>query len=308
MATVQVGSVWPTGSTLTITRPTTITGQAITGAVSGAAFGVPSVIIAPVQFRAVTGVASAQSFGAAVLRISQVRQVSGVPSAQAFGGALKLNQFVQPAGLDPYAGFVSSITGQVISGDGHVVGGQSKAASHFGAVTIHATITVPVQGFYNYPPFVNSITGGVICGDGHIVGGYGGTGYQFGHPTIYALYRVSVGGVGSAQQFGSIKTAQRIYLSGVPSAQAFGTRIGFKFRILGLGSAQAFGIPRVFLVWMRADLCSVLALTSAQCLTATDASILNTFRCGDGTRIGSGTVFLGEPSVITLDLEPAGCV
>lgn len=239
MATVQVPGVWPPGSNVSITGAVTAGDGHVVGASPGVQFGTVTISLA--SLRAVGGVASAQAFGVplALLTGGQSRVVNGVPSAAAFG-TLKLRVTVPSAG-----GVVS--------------------AQAFGAVGIYARITVPVSGVQPYPFYIPSVTGSVISGDGHVVGGYGGTAFQFGHPAIYTIVRVTIGGVGSAQQFGAVKIIQIVHPPGVLSAQAFGTRIGIKFRILGLDSEQQFGKPWVFLVWIRVEVCTDLELAEAVC-------------------------------------------
>ena len=192
MATVQVGSVWPTGSTLTITGQAT-TGQAITGATVGASFGVPTVTVKTIQVVPVGGVPSAQAFGAPTFVFAkQTVQVFGLGSAQRFGGP-QTNQIVHIQGFYPYATYAPSITGQVICGDGHLVGGSGGTGSQFGHPTISSIVRVAVGG-------VPSAA-------------------LFGQPQIVQVVRLA--GVPSAQQFGT-RFGWKISVWGVPSAQAFG--------------------------------------------------------------------------------------
>jgi len=93
----------------------------------------------------------------------------------------------------------------------------------------------------------SSITGAtVVTGDGHVTGGIAGT--LFGTPSFYitTAQTAQVGGIASAQSFGTpiVKTAIGKPVGGIGSAQAFGA-VGFSTRITvllaGLASPQQFG-------------------------------------------------------------------
>jgi len=190
---MQVGSVWPTGSTLTITGQAT-TGQAITGATVGASFGVPTVTVTLNQNVSVLGVPSAAAFGApAFIFAKQNVQVFGLDTAQQFG-SLQTNQTVSVPGFVPYTAYIPSITGQVICGDGHVVGGIGGPQSLFGQIS-----------FYTH---VNVAVGGVPSAA------------QFGQPQIAQI--VHPLSVPTAAQFGQ-QLGWKITVWGIPSAAAFGT-------------------------------------------------------------------------------------
>jgi hypothetical protein len=267
VATVIVPSVWPPGSNVSITGLVVSGDGHVVGASPGVQFGSPTVVT---KYPA-GGVPSAQAFGVTRAVGLQVVSVGGVPTAKAFGSdTVKPGAVIVPVpGVPQYPADQVSITGQVISGDGHLVGQTTGTGWLFGQITFKTAVTVQVQGFYPYPTYIPSITGGVIAGDGHVVGGYGGTGYQFGHPGFYLNYRLAVTGVPSAQAFGAVKLVQVVHPLGVPSAQAFGTRIGIVFRILGLPSEQAFGSEEfgfaVFIVWIRPAPCEDLDLALSAC-------------------------------------------
>ena len=105
-------------------------------------------------------------------------------------------QTVSVQGVNPYL-VVTSITGQVICGDGHLVGTSVYALGMFGAVGVHTTVTRQVGG-------VSSTA---------VVG------------VVRATNILKPNGVLSAQQFGVAKALPgpvRLQLSGIPSAQLFG--------------------------------------------------------------------------------------
>ena len=151
--------------------------------------------------------------------LAQVVSVGGVGTGGAFGSA-RIPQKVQlPSGVYP-AGFIPSITGAVISGDGHLVGG--SPAGQFGPVTAAfvTSQTKPVAGV--------------------------GSAQSFGAITVRTVVARAVAGLGSAQSFGTVtaKSISRVVVTGVPSAQAFGaiSAGGTNFAsVAGVQSAQAFG-------------------------------------------------------------------
>jgi len=298
---VQVGSVWPTGSTLTITGQAT-TGQAITGATVGASFG--TVTARTVWTQPVGGVQTAQAFGQITTSQSFTIHPVGIPSAQAFGAITTRvgGQAVTPTPVPSAAAFgvpkfIQKVT---VAGIG--------SAQQFGS-SLKINQSVQVKGFYPYPDDIPSITGAVICGDGHLVGGYGGTNWQFGRITIHAQITVAVAGVPSAAAFGQIKVVQLVQVPGVPSAQQFGLKLGWKITVWGIPSAQQFGTGwRVFLVWMREAVCTDLDLDPSACIVSGGRSILNTFRCGDGTVISGGQAFLDDPTEDDLGLAASVCL
>ena len=301
--------------------PTTKIGKVVGGVSSAQAFGAVTIKMA----FAVGGVTGAQVFGAVTIKTTVSRAVGGIGTAQVIGTVTVTSVYrFTPTGVSTAQSF-GTITIRV--------GGQSRtpapvlsaaafgtlkfkvtvppvgsvpSAQAFGVVVIKATITVPVQGIIPYPTLVPSITGAVITGDGHIVGGYGGPGWMLGRPTIYTFIRTNVGSVFSAANFGAPWIVQTVHPNGIPSAQQFGTKIGFKFRVLGIGSAQAFGHPRVYLVWLRpppdydfdlADLvCSDLDLAELACLTGSYTSPLV-----------ASELDLVPAASIDIDLQPAGC-
>src|SRR5215831_3280926 len=161
MATVIVPSVYPTGSTLSITGQVVAGDGHVVGGVQGWQFGTPlvtqavhplgvpsagqlgPVYISQAQIVPVGGLASPQAFGTLKTRVTVL--VTGLGSAQQFP-APKIAQTVHVQGLDPYAIYNVSITGQVISGDGHLCGWTYVGGPHFGIVTVHATVSRTVVG------------------------------------------------------------------------------------------------------------------------------------------------------------------
>ena len=128
-------------------------------------------------------------------------------------------QTVQVPSVWP-AGSNVSIVGQVISGDGHLVG--ASLGVQFGT----PTFTVRFSG---------AQVGGVASAQ------------SFGVPVIKTTRTLTLTGITSAQSFGAITvktSAQPISLAGVPSAQQFG-RITFYthawVQLGGVSSAQQFG-------------------------------------------------------------------
>ena len=138
---------------------------ALTGIISAQSFG--AVTIKATIAQPSGGVPSAAAFGAITVSLQQTRIVAGIPSAQAFGTvrAVFPPQTVLVQGIDrlPYA--IDSITGLVICGDGHLVGGMNvffgrvhilywqplplagvPSAQQFGAITFHTTVTIQLGG------------------------------------------------------------------------------------------------------------------------------------------------------------------
>ena len=152
MATVVVQGVFPAGSAVSITGQVVAGDGHVVGGAPGGLFGTPTLK----ESQPVTppGLPSAQRFGAPTFIFAkQSVAVRGLSSAQQFGTALRTNQTIHVQGFVPYPAFVPSITGQVISGDGHVVGGYGGPGWLFGHPTIHATIKVAVNGVLSAQQF-----------------------------------------------------------------------------------------------------------------------------------------------------------
>ena len=217
------------------------------------------------QSGTVSGLASAALFGAVTaLKGAVARQVTGVLSAQAFTG-VGYAQAIKVPGVYP-PGYAPSITGQVVCGDGHLVGG--VALSQFGPVTAVITTArvIPVAGLGTAQTF------GAVTAKATITQQPAGLGsaQAFGAVTIRSPVTRQVTGLGSAQQFGAV-SAKSVFVravtgipsaqafstvtivigtvtspnAGIPSAQQFGTvRFALRFPITGVPSAQAFGAIR----------------------------------------------------------------
>src|SRR5215469_3052922 len=260
MANVAVPPVWPVGSQVSIAG-VSITGQAITGGVLGNQIGVP--LVKGIFRQPTGGVQTAQAFG--LLSFYQIYAVHpvGLGSAQTFGAIItRLGGYTQAVG-----GIASVAAFGVVQLNQRRTVGAVASAQQF-SLSLQINQIVHPAGFYPYGPYIPSITGQVISGDGHLVGGKDGTGSQFGRPSFYLIYRLTgIGGIPSAQSFGTIKIVQIVHPLGVPSAQAFGTKIGIKFRVLGLDSEAVVGTPRVFLVWMRVAVCTDLDLAVSTPIT-----------------------------------------
>lgn len=300
MPTVLVPGVWPSGSTLSICGQVISGDGHVAGATPGWLFGTPTFRLS----KAVGGVPSAQAFGVPVVTTTQRVLVGSVGSAQAFGTVRPRNiQVVVGVSSAQLFGVPTISTRRTIAVPGvpsaqafgvaragvtvTVVGVSSAQA--FGPLTIRVAQIVQVGGVLPYGPQIDSICGEVISGDGHLCGYKGGPREQFGRVTIRTgLVTVAVGGV---------------------------------------PSAQAFGVPRVFPVWIRDTTCFDLDLVestpiptpigTAACLTNT-LSICGEVICGDGHLcggIGFNWVYGGPldeqdltlSPVLDLDLEPAGC-
>lgn len=255
MATVQVPSVWPPGSNVSITGQVVSGDGHLTGASAGVQFGTPRATLSA----AVAGVPSAQSFGTLTVLFDLNVHPLGVPSAQSFG-TLKTRFTIAVGGVPSKQAFGTPAYPQRIA----VLAVLSAQAF---SSTIQINQTIRVNGFFPYGPYVPSITGQVISGDGHITGGNQGTGEQFGVPTIRATITKGVAGVASAQSFGTPKAHYIIHPLGLGSAQQFGTKLGFKFRVLGIPSAQAFGDPLAYIVWLKPDICIDIDLVVAAICT-----------------------------------------
>jgi hypothetical protein len=93
-------------------------------------------------------------------------------------------------------GFVASICGAVICGDGHVLLGTPSGQFGTPVVVVNVNVGVPVSGL--------------------------GSAQAFGTSLVKASIVRLVGGVPSAQAFGVFKINQRFTIPGLGSAQAFG--------------------------------------------------------------------------------------
>ena len=277
-STVQVPSVWPVGSNVSITGQVTSGDGHVAGALAGSLFGVPTV---KSMFRALpVGVASAQSFGSPTIKSGAAKPaLGGVPSAQQFGVLhIAVMQFVAVGGV----GSSQSFGAPKLASATRLPGGV-PSAQQFGVLTPKATVKVPVNGVPpGYPVWVPSITGQVVSGDGHLVGGYGG---PCGFVTILTRVTVAVGAVFTAQQFGTVRANAIVHSAGVDSAQRFGTIKIIAgpvwIPVRGIASAQAFGKPDVFRVYLRPEICTDLDLALLAC---TDL-VLTVSACTDLTLV-----------------------
>ena len=220
-----------------------------------------------------------------------------------------------------------SITGQVVAGDGHLVGGIE--AHQFGTLTIREGVRFTVNGVASAQQF------GAVTPKSVFVRAVNGvsSAQAFGVPTRTMIIRVAVPGVASAQQFGGLKTQARFVVLGLGSAQQFGapiaqtritvtigavasaqsfgavtTRTGFTKQVAGLASAQAFGaITVVYLV-------SAPGLASAQQFgaprtnlrfTVAGLSSAQQFGVAD---LRAVNVWLHPSDCLLEDLDPAICL
>jgi hypothetical protein len=233
---------------------------------------------------------------------------------------------------EPYS--LVSITGQVVSGDGHVSGGLQ--GSPFGVLTILPPIPpvalggVPSAQSFGVPtPITRKIVplGGVASAQ------------LFGIPSLRLVQFVALGGVNSAQLFGALTLHwwQPAHVGGVPSAQQFGP-VTIKTRISeptggvptaqsfgaiwlvypqwqpvgGVPSAQSFGSTTtglaVFHVWLH----------ESDCISSPNEMICGVPICGGLGVICGGINFIEEsdclegyldpePPALVLDLQSAGC-
>jgi hypothetical protein len=183
-------------------------------------------------------------------------------------------------------GFVPTIVDTFVVDDGHVVNGVTSG--QFGTVRIAFSQIVQVPGLAPFG-FVASITGGVISGDGHVV--FGASFGQFGRITISTgPTSYLVGGVPSAQQFGTPLLQRITPVGGVGSAQQFGA-IGFHtwvgVSVPGVQSEAALGTTDlvVYNVWLHDSVCLDEELA----------------------QLVESQLVLALASTTDLDLDPVGC-
>jgi len=180
----------------------------------------------------------------------------------------------------------SSLTGQVVTGDGHVTGGLAGTLFGTPTVTVHTTQLVTVGGV--------------------------GSAQAFGVPQV--ALRFGPGYVPSAQAFGAIAlhTTITVSVTGLPSAQVFGTtETGFEVFHVWLREVVCLEPPGSITGEVT---CGDGHLTGfnnnliapEECLNFLVA-ILNEFLCGDGTLVGEGRVLHPVSPPLVLDLQPAGC-
>jgi hypothetical protein len=211
-----VGSVYPPNYDASITGTVVAGDGSLVLGSPGVQFGTPSLraLVGPL------GVSSAQSFGA--IKTKLAFKVGSVSSPSQFGTLIVTHpQTIPILGCPSAQQFSSTIRfNQIV----HVTGLQ------------HTVI-----------PY---LTGQYLTGQINV--GYElGHGPQFVTPNIYTIVRVPIGGVASAQQFGLAKAAQIVHPLGLGSAQQFGTRIGIKFRLLGVPPSSTVGKPKVFRVYLH---------------------------------------------------------
>jgi len=195
---VDAPSVWPSGSTVSITGSATTGATTLTGATAAWQFGTPNVFVSSFpQAQSVGGVASAQSFG--VPKVALRFGPGYVPSAQAFGSPIfKIFQALTVGSVPSAQSFGTPAIKTAVT---RAVGSVPSAAAFGGG--LRTIQTVPVQGLLPYGPLVISTTGSVISGDGHLCGFKGGPQSIIGTPTIKTgPVWVQVAGIPSAQRFG----------------------------------------------------------------------------------------------------------
>lgn len=192
--------------------------------------------IVPATPQPVGGVASSSAFGAVTVK----SVTGGVSSAQAFGLPRPLN-IVPVQGIGPVGGSILNtfLCGQRAVGTQPIVGPQQ-----FGTLTFRFGVSVVGLG----------------------------SAQQFGVSTFRVGSRLLVVGLGSAQQFGvpTFRFPALTPVVGLGSAQRFGApflRGGPVTIPIGVGvpSAQAFGVPVVFIVYVRPDTCIDLDLDEITC-------------------------------------------
>lgn len=191
--------------------------------------------------------------------LAQSVSVAGVASAQVFVGAT-IPQSVLIGSVYP-SGYVRSITNQVVSGDGHLVGGQRVGV--FGSITASFVTnqTKPVGGVASAQAFGSVTPKTVIT---RAVTGVGSA-QAFGSATPKAVITRAVTGIASAQAFGAISLTAggKTLVVGLPSAQSFSTITiisgGVTSPNAGVASAAAFGVPKFKLTVALTGLASAQA-------------------------------------------------
>jgi hypothetical protein len=248
VAVVEVGSVYPPNFDASITGTVVAGDGSLVLGSPGVQFGTPSA-------RALVGtggVPSAQSFGAVKTRLSFT--VGSVASAAQFGTLIVTHpQTIAILGCPSAQQFGSTLRfNQIV----HVTGLQWILIPYLAGQYLTGQINV------GYEP---------------------GHGPQFVTPTIYTIVRVPITGVASAQQFGLAKAAQIVHPPGLDTAQQFGTRIGVKFRVLGVPSSALVGVPIVFRVYLYVPPPLQVTLTPVACQDVTLSPVV----CQDVTLIPS---------------------
>jgi len=251
------------------------------------------------------------------------------------GPTLVAAQIVPVGGVFP-PGTELSITGQVVAGDGSLVGGnlggqfgQVRAinvaqvfgvpsaqafgtlrfalltapipgvasAQAFGAVTIRGALTRPVAGIPSAQAFgALAIKAAIV----RVVSGVGSA-QAFGAIITRTGFSQPVGGVTSAQAFGLVRPANVVIAVGVGSAQAFSAlKANYYIPVAGIQSAQLFGDAIVGLkvrnVWIWPT--DLVPGTQA-------APICGQVICGDGHVVGGWDYLPAAEDPETVELEPA---
>jgi len=170
--TVRVPSVWPGGSTVSITGQVVAgDGHVVNGVAGLGLFGTPKLNLR----KAAGGVSTAQAFGAVTIKTVTPKPAGGVGSAQAFGSLI-----------------LKTVVSRQVTGLG--------SAQSFGTVTPKATFTVSVSGRGTAQAFGTPTFGGT----GKIVATGIGTAQSFGSLTARSVFKLAPVGLGSAQGFGTL--------------------------------------------------------------------------------------------------------
>jgi len=326
---VQVPSVFPPLTDLSITNTVICGDGSLCGGNPGNQFGPITVVATSGQSRQVAGIGSAQAFGAITVKAVTRTTVAGLGSAQAFGAiSFRTTVTVALTGLGSAQAFGAVVAKSTFT---RQVAGIPSAQA-FGTVTITKTVTVPVAGVGSAQAFsmlrfafrlpilgVGSAQAfGTVKANLRFALAGIPTAQAFGAVTVRTGSRVTVPGVPSAQAFGAIRPSYGVNVPGVGSAQAFGlVQIGLVTRVAveGVPSAQAFGAVKALITWIAPIPCTDVALEASQCLIE-DAylidSICGLVICGDGHLCGGewiGNKFMwADPAPTDLPLAAADAV
>jgi hypothetical protein len=252
----EVGSVYPPDYDASITG-TVVAGD---GSLVLGAPGVQFGTVHAVNIYPTAGVPTAQQFGVPTIRNVIARVVGGVSSAQAFGspktafrqpvgavasaqsfGAIKTKIVFTVTGLGP-----ASVVGTPSLPQARLLTGLSSAQQFSSSLQVNQIVHVTGLQWTLIPYLAGQYLTGQIN-----VGYALDHGPLFGNVSIYTIVRVPVAGIASAQQFGVVKATQAVHPPGLDTAQQFGTRIGIKFRLLGVPPSSTVGKPKVFRVYLH---------------------------------------------------------
>lgn len=218
-----------------------------TGIASGESFGTSGFTG---NIQGLTGISSAESFGAVQNVISIIHNITGITSAESFGTPQQLKGFIEGTGIASGESFgttairIALVCTGIPSGEsfgtpqqlkGFIEGSGIGSAESFG--TSRFKIIIAPDGVASNEAF------GVLGLVDTIVATGIASGESFGLPTMGSLGSIIPTGITSGETFGSLDLKGFISgITGIPTGEVFGTPmfVGV-LSPTGIGSTESFG-------------------------------------------------------------------